>query len=169
MPALHVGGIGLVALGLALLVARTPLASLLAPEPATPSAPSVPAARVNAADLALKDRLLHAMTADRVYRSGELSLPGLAGRLGVSEAKLRRLINEGLGFRNFNDFLHHIEEASARLSSEDLPILTIALEAGYGSMGPFNRAFKQRRGVTPSEFRATARLQASRTPAQDTN
>ncbi|WP_157615601.1 hypothetical protein [Rhizobacter sp. Root404] len=37
-------------------------------------------------------------------------------------------------------------EATSRELMEDLPILTIVLECGYGSIGPFNRAFKQRMG-----------------------
>jgi AraC-like DNA-binding protein len=32
-------------------------------------------------------------------------------------------------------------------------VLTIALEVGYGSIGPFNRAFKERFGVTPTAYR----------------
>ncbi|MFI4995652.1 MAG: helix-turn-helix domain-containing protein [Hyphomicrobiales bacterium] len=34
-----------------------------------------------------------------------------------------------------------------------VPILTIALDAGFSSIGPFNRAFKARTGQTPSEYR----------------
>jgi AraC-like DNA-binding protein len=34
-----------------------------------------------------------------------------------------------------------------------VPILTIALDAGFQSLGPFNRAFKAQTGMTPSEFR----------------
>jgi AraC-like DNA-binding protein len=34
-----------------------------------------------------------------------------------------------------------------------VPILTIALDAGFNSLGPFNRAFKAETGMTPSEFR----------------
>ena len=30
---------------------------------------------------------------------------------------------------------------------------TIALDAGFQSLGPFNRAFKDTIGVTPSEYR----------------
>ena len=58
---------------------------------------------------------------------------------------------------------------SARLAAEELPILTIALEAGYGSIGPFNRAFKQRMGMTPTEYRAAARMQRARAQAKNTN
>ena len=90
------------------------------------------------------------------------TLASLAQALGSGEAVLRTLINQQLGYRNFNDFLHHYRllEATARLASEDLPVLTIALDCGYGSIGPFTRAFKQRMGMTPSEYRGGSRLAA---------
>jgi AraC-like DNA-binding protein len=39
-------------------------------------------------------------------------------------------------------------------SQRDVPILTIALDAGFGSLGPFNRAFREAEGCTPSSYRA---------------
>ena len=36
---------------------------------------------------------------------------------------------------------------------ENIPILTMALEVGFNSIAPFNRAFKSIEGVTPSEYR----------------
>ena len=48
------------------------------------------------------------------------------------------------------------KEAEAALgdpAQAAVPILTIALDAGFGSIGPFNRAFKAHTGVTPSEYR----------------
>jgi len=168
LPALHVAGIGAVTLALALLVARRSLDEVLgiavAPPPAGPTT-SAPLADVPSAGPASTDpaitRLTQAMTGDRLYRREGLSLAALAQSLGVGEAALRSQINQGLGYRNFNDFLHHhrLQEAAGRLVSEDLPILTIALECGYGSIGPFNRAFKQRMGMTPSEYRGASRLQ----------
>ena len=93
-----------------------------------------------------------------VYREEGLTIGMLAERLGTREHVLRRAINQGLGYRNFNDFLHayRIREACERLRrAEDarLPVLSIALEVGYGSIGPFNRAFKARTGMTPTRFR----------------
>jgi AraC-like DNA-binding protein len=32
-------------------------------------------------------------------------------------------------------------------------VLTLALDCGYASIGPFNRAFKARFGVTPTQYR----------------
>ena len=46
--------------------------------------------------------------------------------------------------------------AAERLGDPQLrriPVVTIALEVGYGSVGPFNRAFKERFGMTPTEYR----------------
>jgi len=71
---------------------------------------------------------------------------------------LRRLINQRLGYRNFNVFLneHRIAEAKAALADPrqaEVPVITIAMDAGFQSLGPFNRAFKATTGVTPSEYR----------------
>jgi AraC-like DNA-binding protein len=71
---------------------------------------------------------------------------------------LRRLINQALGHRNFNSFVnrYRIAEAKAALcdpQQAEVPVLTIALDAGFSSLGPFNRAFKAETGMTPTEFR----------------
>lgn len=174
LPALHVAGIGCVTLALAVLVARRSLDEVLGmsdpsgpvpephPEPAPAAAPSThatPVLQASKEGQALA-RLTDAMTEGRAYRREGLTVAALAETLGLGESALRTLINQELGYRNFNDFLHHyrLKEAAARLASEDLPILTIALECGYGSIGPFNRAFKQRMGMTPSEYRGASRL-----------
>lgn len=171
LPALHVLGIGSVALALAVLVARRSLGAILGlpPEPDTlipaPDGPVAPMAdRPAAAPSPAMARLTRAMTEEQAYRREGLTLAELARTLEVGEAVLRRQINQELGYRNFNDFLHHyrLQEASQRLTTEDLPILSIALECGYGSIGPFNRAFRQRFGMTPTEYRAAARMERHR-------
>lgn len=111
------------------------------------------------------DPLLHtlnkAMLEERIYHREGLGIADLARHLGSQEYLLRRLINSQLGYRNFNEFLnrHRVEEACTRLTDTAqarLPILTIAMELGYRSLGPFNRAFKEQTGMTPSEYRAQA-------------
>ena len=104
------------------------------------------------------ERLNRRFVAERLYAREALTIAQLATLLGTQEHVLRRVINQGLGFRNFNDFLHthRLKEAAGRLGDPQLrriPVLTIALEVGYGSIGPFNRAFKERFGVTPTEYR----------------
>ena len=112
----------------------------------------------DAADQAIEHGLRNAMEQERLYREEGLTIAALAARLNVQEHRLRRVINGQLGFRNFNEFLNRlrIEEACAALSDPAkarITVLTIALDAGFGSLGPFNRAFKAQAGVTPSEYR----------------
>ena len=95
---------------------------------------------------------------DGFYRTAGLGIGDLADELKVPEHQLRKLVNQNLGYRNFISFLnqHRIREAKSHLSSAEtvrVPVLTIAMDLGYGSIGPFNRAFKEATGITPSEYR----------------
>ncbi|HEU5296170.1 MAG TPA: helix-turn-helix transcriptional regulator [Burkholderiaceae bacterium] len=167
LPALHVAGIGSIALALAVLVARRSIGAILGlppDEPAAPTPKAEPPVSVAAQPSPALAALTQAMGEQRLYRREGLTLAALAQALGMGEAALRALINQQLGYRNFNDFLHHyrLQAAAARLTTEDLPILTIALDSGYGSIGPFNRAFRQRFGMTPTEYRAAARMERHR-------
>ncbi|MBR0795067.1 helix-turn-helix transcriptional regulator [Bradyrhizobium jicamae] len=118
-------------------------------------------ANPSAPDRAALRRLEHLMTSERTYRREGLTIGLLAARLGMPEYRLRTLINDGLGHRNFNAFLnrYRIDEAKAALADlgqADVPVLTIALDAGFQSLAPFNRAFKADTGLTPTEFRRRA-------------
>jgi AraC-like DNA-binding protein len=109
-------------------------------------------------DQKLVDALMRLMGDERIYRHDNITIGTLATKLGIPEYKLRRLINQRLGYRNFNVFLnnHRIEEAKAALSDPtqaEVPVITIAMDAGFQSLGPFNRAFKAITGVTPTEYR----------------
>ena len=101
---------------------------------------------------------LNALMEAGVYREEGLTVARLAEKVGVPEHQLRRLINRELGFRNFTAFLNarRIEDAKAALSDPangKKQVLQIALDLGYGSVAPFNRAFKEATGRTPTEFR----------------
>jgi len=121
-------------------------------------------------DQALLRRLQHLMVVDRAYRREGLTIGVLSAELDVPEYRLRQLINEGLGHRNFNAFLnrYRIEEAKAALADPEqteVPVLTIAMDTGFQSIGPFNRAFKAATDLTPTEFRRLAMAKnASMTP-----
>jgi len=107
---------------------------------------------------ALLARLERAFATERLYLEDGLTIRALAERLDTREYLLRRVINRGMAYRNFNDFLHawRIREACEELARPDqarLPVLSIAMKVGYGSVGAFNRAFKARVGMTPTDFR----------------
>ena len=82
-------------------------------------------------------------------------------RLGTAEHRLSRLITQGLGEKNFNQMInrHRIAYACARLADadDDATILDISGDAGFASLGPFNRAFKAATGCTPTAYRAAHR------------
>ena len=116
---------------------------------------------ISAADRKLIDGLMRLMTDERIYRQENVTIGTLAVRLSIPEYRLRRLINQRLGYRNFNVFLndHRIAEAKAALADPaqaEVPVITIAMDAGFQSLGPFNRAFKETTGVTPTEYRRKA-------------
>jgi AraC-like DNA-binding protein len=161
-------------LNIALLFVVALVASVLLPGPVAPTVAKIALpppgghTRPKPVDDALLRQVRDAMEVKRLYCDENLTVAALARSLGSQEYLVRRAINGGLGYRNFNEFLHHyrLTEAAARLHSQShLPILSIALDVGYGSIGPFNRAFRRRFGVTPSEYRtqptATATVSAS--------
>ena len=118
-----------------------------------------PATSTHEVQDALAIRLEALMTQKRLYRDPDLSVKSLSTALDQPEYLLRRLINERLGYRNFPSYInaYRLREVAARLLEPSLdrrPILTLALEAGFGSIGPFNRAFRDAHGMTPSEFRS---------------
>jgi AraC-like DNA-binding protein len=117
-----------------------------------------PAPPATAQDAALLETLRKLMQDDKAYREDGLSITSLSQSLGVQEYRLRRLINGQLGHRNFSAFVnsYRLTEVTAALtdpSQAEVPILTIALDAGFGSIGSFNRAFKAHTGLTPTEYR----------------
>ena len=115
--------------------------------------------KLGAADSVLRKKLLQRMD-DGHYRETGLTIRGLSEQLNYPEHQLRRLINGHLGYRNFSAFLNDYRIHEARIQLVDperarTPVLTIALELGYASLGPFNRAFKAKTNMTPTEYRET--------------
>ncbi len=129
-----------------------------APAP-TPSRAIEPG--LSAADQQHLAALAREMAEERAYRDEQLTIGALAARIGAPEHRLRRLINQHLGHRNFNAFVngYRLGEVKAALADPieaSTPVLTLALDAGFASLGPFNRAFRADTGLTPTEFRKAA-------------
>lgn len=124
----------------------------------TPFVPTDHGAEILLADV---KRFRQIFDEGRVYREHGLTIAELAAKLGLPEYRLRSLINKHLGYRNFNALLHEyrLRDASSMLADagqRHLPVLTIALTVGYQSITPFNNAFRQSKGLTPTEFRRKA-------------
>lgn len=126
----------------------------------TPEEEMVPELDLSPSEKVLHDKLTAAMD-EGAFTAPGLTISVLADQLETPEHRLRALINGQLGHRNFSAFLnrYRVAEAQRKLSSSehvDFPILTIAMDLGYNSLPPFNRAFRELTGSSPSEFRKRA-------------
>ncbi len=109
------------------------------------------------AEVSLLTKLQASMKED-IWREEGLTIRKLAETLNAPEHRLRKVINQGLGYRNFAAFVneHRIGAACEVLADPIkavVPVITIAYEVGYASLGPFNRAFKDIVGESPTEYR----------------
>ena len=116
------------------------------------------AVALNGLESSVLTTLERKLESERIFLQEGLTIGGLARHLGTDERVLRQVINRGMGHRNFNDFLHawRVREACEELARPEqarLPVLSIAMKVGYGSVGAFNRAFKARIGMTPTDYR----------------
>tara|TARA_R110002072_G_scaffold322_9_gene2207 strand:- start:746 stop:1804 length:1059 start_codon:yes stop_codon:yes gene_type:complete len=106
-------------------------------------------------------RRIKALVAEGAYLDPDLKVSTLAHRLHEKDYRVSRAIVAGLGQPNFNRFInrYRIEHAQQLLcvdTPEKRSILDIALESGFASLGPFNRAFREQTGQTPRDFRRSA-------------
>ena len=58
----------------------------------------------------------------------------------------------GIGFTKFLNSLR-VDKSRKILLNAEIPITTVALECGFGSIRTFNRVFAGLTGVTPRDFR----------------
>jgi AraC-like DNA-binding protein len=128
-------------------------ASNTVPKPDLPTPP---------ADEILISHIRSAFSEGMIHRRDDLSLSALSQHLGVPEHQVRRAINQGLGYKNFSTFVneHRLDEVKKALTDPaqaEVPISTIALDAGFGSLATFNRVFKDVTGQAPSDFRRRLR------------
>jgi AraC-like DNA-binding protein len=164
LPSL-VQALSLAALGigsaLALLRAEPLLVQTAVASDAAPTPKPAEALDLTPADRLVLARLEKAMTENEVWRGEDLSIGALAALVGAPEHRLRKLINGVLGHRNFADYVNgrRIDAAKVALADPEQAlksVSTIAYELGFGSLGPFNRAFRAAVGVPPTTWRQEA-------------
>jgi len=115
---------------------------------------------LSVAEMSLLTKLQSSMQKN-IWKQEGLTIRKLAEALDAPEHRLRKVINQGLGYRNFAAFVneHRIEAACEVLADPvqaDVPVISIAYDMGYASLGPFNRAFKEIVGESPTEYRRRA-------------
>ena len=106
-------------------------------------------------EAAFAERMHLLFERDHVYLNPRLRLTELAALLGTNRTYLSQYINQCCD-TTFYDFVndYRIHHAKLLLHSTDDTLDTIATKSGFNSLSTFRRAFQQREGKSPIEFRA---------------
>lgn len=116
------------------------------------------------------DEIVHA--AETALRRKNASWPGLselAHQIGTNERKLTDLFKQQFGMTVYEYLMNlRLEAARAELGIATRHIQQIAFDAGYGNASDFSRAFRQRYGLSPREYRrASAQSGPGMPPSAD--
>lgn len=86
--------------------------------------------------------------------SEPVTLSDISKRFGVSETYFSHLFKDSLGvsFKQYQ-LSKRIDYAKRMLEEQELPILAIGNECGFNTPAQFNRVFKEKTGLTPSQYR----------------
>src|ERR671919_941381 len=87
--------------------------------------------------------------------ASDLSLDDIARRVASSRRQLQRAYAE-IGHTTFRDHLTAVrmERAAELLATRMFTVREVAHRVGYRQPAQFAKAFRRRRGVSPSDFRA---------------
>ena len=95
----------------------------------------------------------------------ELTIYDLSNQLQIPRHFLSEVINEHLG-KNFYNLVndYRVEEVKGRLEDprfKHLTILAIAYDSGFNAKSSFNTIFKEKTGMTPSEYQKKVSARSS--------
>ncbi len=107
-------------------------------------------------EAAFAERMYLLFEKEHVYLNPRLRLSELAMLLGTNRTYLSQYFNQNCE-STFYDFVndYRIHHAKLLLHSSDDTLETIAMNSGFNSLSTFRRAFVQREGMSPIEFRAS--------------
>lgn len=107
-------------------------------------------------EAAFAERMYLLFEKEHVYLNPRLRLSELAMLLGTNRTYLSQYFNQNCE-STFYDFVndYRIHHAKLLLHSTDDTLETIAMSSGFNSLSTFRRAFVQREGMSPIEFRAS--------------
>ncbi len=97
------------------------------------------------------------MRNEKPFLNESLTLGELAKRIGLTDKRLSELLNRHMS-TSFYDYVnaYRIEtfkEKVADSSNDHLTLLALAFESGFQSKTSFNRVFKQKEEMSPSEYK----------------
>ncbi|MEO1240715.1 MAG: AraC family transcriptional regulator [Pseudomonadota bacterium] len=98
------------------------------------------------------------MAQHKPYLDSALTIDALSSQIGWPRDEVTRAIRETDA--NFFDYInrHRVEEAKRLIAdptNANISILSLGMDAGFGSKSSFNAAFRRHVGKTPSQYRAS--------------
>ena len=99
------------------------------------------------------------MDQTRLYLRSDISLKTLANELGISQRKIAMALKTDPRYGSLNEYLtvKRLEEACRLLRQKPFyKIESISQDSGFSSRKTFQTLFKNRLGMTPSEYRIAA-------------
>ncbi len=105
----------------------------------------------------ISEKLDAFMTTERPYLSADLTIANLAKQMAVPRHHLTEVINTR-HHKSFYQFVNEyrieaVKQAMHSPENGDQTLLDLAYAHGFNSKSPFNAAFKQLTGMTPSQYR----------------
>jgi len=102
------------------------------------------------------EKIVNALKKDRLYLNPELNLKDLSEAIDSNSRKVSQVINDTLD-KNFFDLIntYRIEAAKEKFKKNKdskLTVLEVMYDVGFNSKSSFNTQFKNRTGLTPSEY-----------------
>ena len=106
----------------------------------------------------------------KAHYAAEITVDGVAEQIGISRKYLFAIFKNVLGISPKEYIVgYRMKQAKEFLANPELPIGSIAYSVGYKDPLTFSKMFKQREGVSPTEYRETviAKLQMNGNPQGD--
>lgn len=104
------------------------------------------------------DKLNKLMTESRMYQNESLSLAMLAEAMALTPHQLSELVNRQFGV-NFSRYIREQRVQAAKrilIAEPKASVLSVGLEAGFGTQSSFYAAFNDIAGMSPGAFRKSA-------------
>lgn len=105
----------------------------------------------------LKIRLYELLEVKKLYLNDSLSLTDLAEEMDISSRKLSEFLNKSLRINFYtliNDYrVAEVQEKLKEDESKKYTLLGLAQDSGFQSKASFNRIFKNKTGMSPSQYR----------------
>ena len=90
--------------------------------------------------------------------TADLNLKSIASALNVNPSYLSSLFSKECGC-TLTDYVHNqrIEESMRQLIQTNKTIMQISTDCGFNDVHYFNRCFKKKNGVTPTEYKSAVK------------